>query len=90
MTRTASNKSLQSDIQPDSGLDKEQSEQDLIVASNNELVVANGLQLALIDANGEIVQRGTFVEKALFKAISNQVVKSFCNRFKGFCDADFK
>ncbi len=88
MTRTASTQPQQLDKQPDLVFGEGLSE--LIAATNNELILAKGHQLALIDADGSIVQRGFYVEKAVYIAVSTQVVKSFCSRFKGFSDADFK
>lgn len=62
---------------------------DLFVATNDKLLFAAGHQLALIDENGSIVKRGSFLEKALFRAVSTQLVKHFHSHPKRVTDADF-
>lgn len=88
MTRKASKQSQQSDKQLELVFGMDLNE--LIAATNNGLLVAEGHQIAVVDTKGDVVQRGTAVEKAIFRAVCTLVVKSFCSRFKGFSDADFK
>jgi hypothetical protein len=62
----------------------------LIIASNTELKLSNGFKLAVIKDDGQIVKRGHCVSKAIFEAMSTQVIESFCSRFSAFTEADFK
>lgn len=61
---------------------------ELIGASNQKLLLAESHQLALIDGNGRIVKKGTFIEKAVFRAIYAQLAKSFHSRPRGFKDEE--
>ena len=65
-------------------------ELDLINASNDGLIIAEGYNLAVVDENGAIIQKGVCINKEIFEKLSKEVVKSFCTRFKGFKDSDFK
>jgi hypothetical protein len=62
----------------------------VIKATNNELIITNGYSLALIDIDGNILEKGASVGTEIFEAMATQITKSFCNRFKGFTEADFK
>ncbi len=61
---------------------------ELIGASNQKLLLAESHQLAMIDGNGQIVKRGAFIEKAVFRAIYAQLAKSFHSRAHGFTDEE--
>lgn len=62
----------------------------LIKASNDRFVLSDGYCLALINEDGEIVEQGDNITQEVFDVVSVQLVKSFCNRFRGFTEADFK
>lgn len=61
-----------------------------ITASNDELILPDGMTLAIVDRVGRVMMHGSSVEAEVFRAVSTAVVDSFCRRFKGFSDADFK
>lgn len=86
MTRKA-HSSQQSDEQME--FDFGMGRHELIGASNHKLLLAESHQLALIDANGRVVKRGAFIEKAVFRAVYAQLAKSFHSRSRGFTDEDF-
>lgn len=62
----------------------------LITATNNSLVLSGGLTLAIINKDGKIIQQGSDVNSNVFEAMSNAVIRHFCNRFTTFSEADFK
>jgi hypothetical protein len=62
----------------------------LITASNTQLIVKPGYDLAIVDKNGEVVQQGDSVKSEVFKAMTTQVIEQFCNRFSTFTEADFR
>ncbi len=72
------------------GYCKNSDEINLIKASNSELLLAPGYSLAIIDENGKIVRQGPGVRTEVFDAMSAQVIKRFCEKFRGFTEADFK
>lgn len=62
----------------------------LIKSSSNELIVAKGFYLAIVDEQGLIIRKGDSISNEVFNAVSAQVVKSLCSRFTGLNENDFK
>ena len=61
-----------------------------ISASNDELILPDGLVLAIVDSQGRVIKYGPCLEAEVFQAVSTVIVDNFCCRFKGFTDDDFK
>ena len=71
-------------------VETEGSHNSLITASNDSLFLGNGCSLAIIDKGGKVVQQGSDVNSIVFEAVSETVIRRFCNRFTTFTEADFK
>lgn len=61
-----------------------------ISANNDSLVLSNGFTLAILDRNGKVIRQGSDVTSHVFEAMTNIVVRRFCENFTGFAEADFK
>lgn len=61
-----------------------------IYASNDKLLIKPGYRLAIIDNEGKVILQDESVKKEVFQAMTEQVIKSFCRKFKSFTEADFK
>ncbi|BBW91959.1 hypothetical protein PS1M3_20460 [Pseudoalteromonas sp. PS1M3] len=61
-----------------------------ISANDDSLVLSNGFTLAILDTNGKVIQEGSDVTLNVFEAMTNIVVRRFCENFTGFTEADFK
>ncbi|ALS97787.1 hypothetical protein [Lacimicrobium alkaliphilum] len=88
-TKTSLNKRI-SQTENSADISHQDQNSRLIKASNSGLLVAQGYELAVIDKRGKIVKKGISIGNQIFEELSAQVIKSFCARFKGFTDADFK
>lgn len=61
-----------------------------INATNQGLILQEGLQLAVIDVEGNVQVQGDLVSTAIFQAMTAQVIEQFCSRFTAFTKDDFK
>ena len=52
----------------------------MIESTNTELVLPEGVKLALIDANGKILEQGDSVKKLAFEAVKSEAVRCIMGR----------
>lgn len=54
----------------------------MITSTNNELVLPKGVSLALVDANGKILEQDDKVKADIFEAMKREVARFVVSGFK--------